>query len=138
MLKLKDEVDVNNKLSIFVHKSRGRKLIFDPQTVHQSEYPKYKLMGFNIFRCTNCGFDTCFGDCTIDEVEEIKIETIAPEYSTQKETNLPEKDFTELNYNELYYYAVNELKLSYSKRPKKEVLLKDIISKIENNEKTYD
>lgn len=109
MLKLKDEIDLNNKLTIFIHKSRGRKLVFDPKEVSETDYPKYKALGFNIFRCKSCGTDTCFGDCNIQkfeleliqtEPEVIQTEPIQKEpeaIQTEPEAKIKEKDSKNLD-----------------------------------------
>lgn len=97
MLKLKDEIDLNNKLTIFVHKSRGRKLVFDPKEVSETDYPKYKALGFNIFRCKNCGTDTCFGDCNVQIFEPELIQTEPDVIQTEPDVKIKEKDSENLD-----------------------------------------
>lgn len=87
MLKIKEEVDINNPIVIFVPKNKGRRLTFNYSKVDEKDYPKYKLMGFNIFRCSECGTDTCFGDCSepitkvtkTEEVVELKVAKVEKE-----------------------------------------------------------
>jgi ABC-type uncharacterized transport system ATPase subunit len=97
MLRLKNEISKINKTTIFV--AGRKKIIFDPLNVKQEEYPYYKSIGFNIFRCESCECDSCFGDCENEEIidiqeeegeekdiiEDIEIEIIVPEYSITNE-----------------------------------------------------
>lgn len=86
MLVLKDTVDMNNAIVIFVPKNRGRRLSFDPKKVDQKDYPKWKAMGFTIFRCSECGTDRCSGDCIKDPKYPMEgIETKLEELETELE-----------------------------------------------------
>jgi hypothetical protein len=94
MLKLKDEIK-NNPIVIFVHRSRGRRLKFNPLTVSPSDYPKYKALGFDIFRCDSCETDVCFGDCgiiktTVLRDAKIKVDKVVP--PTKKVSKNEDKD----------------------------------------------
>ena len=127
MLKLKKEIDILNKHSIFIHKSRGRKIIFDPQTVEQKHYAKYKALGFNIFRCEECGFDTCFGDCNLpEEVFDLFQDTFKEEKESEKgeilagETNLEEETLTKIE-KQVKAYTQGEPSPNKKGRKKKEV-----------------
>lgn len=75
MLKLKPEIDKINKT--YIYKGRGKKLIFDPIVVKEEDYPKYKALGFHIFRCDICNSDSCYGDCNnnfnIDEIDNLSL-----------------------------------------------------------------
>lgn len=79
-LQLKGEVkNANSDVIIFVSKQRGRRLKF-PIDTPEEEYPKFKKLGFNIFRCSGCKSEDCFGDCGEDINQKIK-----DKYTTKEE-----------------------------------------------------
>ena len=70
MLILKEEIKKRNEdVVIFPPRSRGRRMVFKIDT-DPSEYPKYKKLGFNIFRCSVCNSDSCYGCGDIVKDEE--------------------------------------------------------------------
>jgi hypothetical protein len=71
MLRLKNTVNKNMKHSIFLSKQRGRKIIFDPNTVDPSEYEYYKSIGFNLFEEDGTVAETPAETIINDEVGEV-------------------------------------------------------------------
>lgn len=69
-LELKREVkDANQDCVIFVSKQRGRRLVF-PIDTPVEDYPKFKALGFKIFRCTECKSENCPGTCEGEVINE--------------------------------------------------------------------
>jgi hypothetical protein len=71
MLRLKNTVNKNMKHPIFLSKQRGRKIIFDPNTVDPSEYEYYKSIGFNLFEEDGTIAETPAETIINDEVVEV-------------------------------------------------------------------
>lgn len=132
MLKIKDGVDVNNPIVIFVPKNKGRRLTFNHSKVDEKDYPKYKLMGFNIFRCTECGTDTCYGDCQSDKniIEEIKPTIEIIELEEDLEITLdsePKEDVSKMKWGAFRAYCKNKgIDVTGKKRAVLEQELKDL------------
>jgi deoxyadenosine/deoxycytidine kinase len=101
MLRLKNTVNKNMKHSIFVHKSRGRKIVFDPQTVDPSEYEYYKSIGFNLFEEDDTITETPAETIIMDEVVEDIIEENIVENT---------EDIEEFDADELFPINVDEVK----------------------------
>lgn len=99
---LKSEIK-NNPVSIFLGRKSGGKVKFDPIKVDQKDYKKYKLIGFNIFRCDSCGTDSCFGDCSINSVKEVEV--VAPLSEKNKKEKHAEKTAIEIAIEEVENYT---------------------------------
>lgn len=80
-LELKAEVKTANQdVVIFVSKQRGRRLKF-PIDTPVEDYPKFKKLGFNIFRCTECKSEDCLGDCETTDINP----AIVDKYTSKEE-----------------------------------------------------
>lgn len=80
-LELKAEVKTANQdVVIFVSKQRGRRLKF-PIDTPVEDYPKFKKLGFNIFRCTECKSEDCLGDCEVTDINP----AIVDKYTSKEE-----------------------------------------------------
>lgn len=130
MLKLKDEIrDRGEDVIIFVSKQRGRKLRF-PIDTDPKDYPKFKRLGFDIFRCTECLETSCYGDHTqvikVDGVDAIIHESIEPgESNMELKQNIEEFEknsktaYIEATDDEVTDYIENDLE--YDKMSLKEL-----------------
>lgn len=76
MLRLKEEIlERGEDVIIFVSKQRGRKLRF-PIDTDPKDYPKFAKLGFRIFRCDECGLDSCVTGCPLETSNKDSNETI--------------------------------------------------------------
>lgn len=84
-LELKKEVKAAGQdVVIFVTKQRGRRLKF-PIDTPVEEYPKFKSLGFNIFRCSECKSEACSGTCDGQNINhKIKEKYTSPEEKAEK------------------------------------------------------
>ena len=75
-LRLKSEVKINNQ-DIVIYKRLGGKNVRCkfPINTPQSEYINYYNQGFRIFRCDECGSDTCNGNHIEDLMEDVEVYT---------------------------------------------------------------
>lgn len=81
MLELKAEVKTANQdVVIFVSKQRGRRLKF-PIDTPVEDYLKFKKLGFNIFRCTECKSEDCLGTCEGTDINP----AIVDKYTSKEE-----------------------------------------------------